>query len=282
MASRLQDVIQRDTRANQPLATDVAPGTLYYVTDESVTERSSGVLWEDYSDGGGSAGLDQLTGDVTAGPGTGSQVATIANDAVTFAKMQNIATDKLLGRDTALSGNVEEIGLSADLQFDGAGNVELVDTAVTPGSYTNTDLTVDDKGRITAAANGSAPAITRSIGITIDGAGSPITAGIKGDIYIPYTCVIQSVTMLADQVAGGTDLVIDIWKNVYGSYPPVNGDSITAAATPTIATGQLKSQDNTLTGWGAGKNITAGDTLRFNVDTNSDITRVTLVLEVLG
>ena len=53
MASRLQDVIQRSTRALQPLATDVAPGTLYYVTDELITERSSGTAWESYADGSG-------------------------------------------------------------------------------------------------------------------------------------------------------------------------------------------------------------------------------------
>lgn len=39
-------IVQRDTRANQPAAGDVAVGTLYFVTDEWVIERSNGSTWD--------------------------------------------------------------------------------------------------------------------------------------------------------------------------------------------------------------------------------------------
>ena len=53
-----------------------------------------------------------LTGDVTASAGSNS--TTIANDAVTYAKMQNVsATDRLLGRSSAGAGDVEEITCTA-------------------------------------------------------------------------------------------------------------------------------------------------------------------------
>jgi hypothetical protein len=55
----------------------------------------------------------ELTGDVT-GSGTGTFAATIAANAVTYAKMQDVsATDKVLGRSTAGAGDVEEIPCTA-------------------------------------------------------------------------------------------------------------------------------------------------------------------------
>lgn len=53
-----------------------------------------------------------LTGDVT-GTGTGSFAATIANAAVTLAKMANLAQDTLIGRSTASTGVPETITCTA-------------------------------------------------------------------------------------------------------------------------------------------------------------------------
>jgi hypothetical protein len=47
--AKFQELIQRDDRASQPVATAVPVGTLYFVTDEHVTERSDGATWETYS-----------------------------------------------------------------------------------------------------------------------------------------------------------------------------------------------------------------------------------------
>lgn len=64
-----------------------------------------------------------LTGDVTASAGSNS--TTIANDAVTYAKMQNVsATDRLLGRDTASAGDVEELTVGGGVEFTGSGGIQ--------------------------------------------------------------------------------------------------------------------------------------------------------------
>jgi hypothetical protein len=113
-----------------------------------------------------------------------------------------------------------------------------------------------------------------TINFVIDGGGSAIATGIKGDIEIPWAGVINQVTMLADQSGS---IVVDIWKDSYANFPPEDADSITAAAPPTITTA-TKSQDSTLTDWTTA--VAAGDILRFNVDSCDTITRVTVSLKI--
>jgi hypothetical protein len=119
---------------------------------------------------------------------------------------------------------------------------------------------------------------TGTIGISIDGAGAAISTGIKGYVRCPFAGTITKATLLAD-VSGS--IVVDVWKCTYADYAPgthpVDGDSITAAAPPTITTA-LKSEDGTLTGWT--KTIAAGDCFAFNVNSCTTITKAILILEI--
>lgn len=114
MASRLEDVILRDVAASRPAAAAVPAGTLYFSTDTEVLERSTGSAWEAYSAAAASGGITQLTTDVTAGPGSGSQVATIAAHAVTDGKLRQSAPVAVIGNATGSTADVADIAAGAD------------------------------------------------------------------------------------------------------------------------------------------------------------------------
>lgn len=135
--------------------------------------------------------------------------------------------------------------------------------------YRDNGTTWDD---VEGVASGSGQIFT--INFVISGGTSAITTGIKGDLVVDFGCTINSVTLLADQTGS---IVVDIWKDTYGSYPPTAADSITASAKPTISSSN-KSQDTTLTGWTT--SISAGQILRFNVDSVATIQRCTVSLKV--
>lgn len=225
------------------------------------------------------------------------------------------ATNRLLGRSTAGAGDVEEIvctaagraliddadasaqrttlglAIGSDVQ---AWDADLDTWATktppsgaavgTTDTQTLTGKTLDNTNSIEAEAIDSGTLAsarlsdnqrTTAIEFVIDGGGSAITTGVKGDIEVPFACTIQQVTMLADQ---STTTTVDIWKDTYANFPPTDADSITAAAVPGTSAA-LKDQDATLTGWTT--SISAGDILRFNVDANDNAERVTVSLEVL-
>ncbi len=192
-------------------------------------------------------------------PASASFPGVVTTGAQTLAGAKTFSTAPILSSLTA----------STALVLDGSKNIASLAYAQTATASTIAQR--DGSGNL-IATNLPATANVSSLGITISGAGSTITTGTKGFLYVPYACTINSVTLLAD--ASGS-IVIDIKKAAYASFPP--SSSIVASAPPTLS-GAQSSQDVTLTGWTVA--VAAGDVLAFSVTSATTVQQVSLALKV--
>ena len=111
-------------------------------------------------------GITQLTGDVTAGPGSGSKAATITNGAVTYAKVQNVGASSLLGNLTGGAHVVEEITLESRLNF--VGSVLTLTLALPAAVLVANLLATPIAQQLALVSDATAPAI----GVAVTGGGA--------------------------------------------------------------------------------------------------------------
>lgn len=142
------------------------------------------------------------------------------------------------------------------------------------GSLVATSITASLQGSASYAVTSSYYQESKTFGLTIDGGGSAITTGVKGDVTIPFDCYIDSWYITADQAGS---IVIDVWKDVFANFPPTVADSIAGTEKPTLSSATFNSDTN-LTTWTT-RMVTSGDVIRFNVDSASTVTRVNLVFK---
>lgn len=170
-----------------------------------------------------------LTGDVTAT--AGSNTLTIANDAVTFAKMQNVTGPVLIGKTTAGSGDLHVIKLGDNLSFsnDTLHATGFIDTdnQKVDSFYINQDTIFisleDDNDTIHYVILPSVPGTTNTIVLN----GNIITSTVNG-------------------VSDTTVAILLLNANLSGNSITVNANGITDT-TLVIGTNQLTLSSDDLT-----------------------------------
>lgn len=186
-----------------------------------------------------------LTGDVT-GSGTGSFATTIAANVVTFAKMQQVSTQVILGRDTAGTGNIEAMApstIKTMLQLSG----------------TNTgDQTITLTGDVTGSGTSSFAATIGNNVVTLAKMATMATASFlgrntvsTGNVEVLSAATVKTMLNLTGTNSGDQTITLtgDVTGSGTGSFAATIGNNVvTLAKFQTIATASILGRTTASTG----------------------------------
>lgn len=149
--------------------------------------------------------------------------------------------------------------------------MEPVEDFTTSGAYIIFTTAPDPGDDVFIIALATTADLTRTVNYVVDSGSHDMLAGNKGNITIDVTGIIESFTILSDQVG---DLNLNIKKSNYTDFP-----TYTSILPSNLSLSNTqKYRDDNLIGWD--KTITAGDILSFDVVSVSGIRRFLISLKL--
>lgn len=234
------------TAASRPASPTIAADAIAFWWSTDTDEMSAWVegAWEEDILAGGGGGITELTGAVTAGPGSGSQAATIASNAVTTAKINDAAvtyakiqdasaTKRLLGRNTAGSGDFEEVTVEQLFAWI-AGTPAQGDVFYRDGSGVARLAAGTAGQKLQTGGSGANPSWVGFSGALVKKSVDQTGANYTGGVAIAWDAEEYDLNSFHDNVTNNTRLTVPSGVNYVRVWASVTTASLTTSLDVTL------------------------------------------------